>query len=217
MIIRSANGDDVPLICVLLAHPAMRGAVLPRSEASIADSLDDWIVGLDEQHELVGCVALQAHRSDLAEIRSLAVSPLARGKGFASALLRSAVAQGWQRGFVSVFAQTRALALFERAGFQHMDEDAEHRPLCGRMLRPGYHRVRVDALPLSVNAPPVPMGPVATESPMQPPQLAPVGRPEAAAQGAHESIPSNPDGIAPPGFHFHRYRSERIAHTPAAA
>ena len=94
MIIRSANGGDVPLICVLLAHPAMRGAVLPRSETSIADSLDDWIVGLDEQHELVGCVALQAHRSDLAEIRSLAVSPLARGKGFASALLRSAVAQG---------------------------------------------------------------------------------------------------------------------------
>lgn len=217
MIIRSARADDVPLICSLLAHPAMRGAVLPRSEASIAESLDDWVVGLDEQHRLVGCVALESHRADLAEIRSLAVSPLARGKGFASALLRSAVGQAWAQGFVSVFAQTRAVALFERAGFQHMNEDAEHRPLCGRMLRPGYHRLRIDALPLSVNAPPVPVGPTVTELSEIEAQPTPVGRLEAAPEGAPEPVPGDPDGIAPPGFHFHRYRSEFLAHTPAAA
>jgi len=206
--IRTACEDDVPLICALLAHPAMRGAVLPRSEHAIATALDDWTVGTNEQHHVVGCVALEARRSDLAEIRSLSVSPEARGQGFASALLRTAVAQAWQRGYPSVFAQTRALSLFERAGFQHMACDAELRPLCGRMLRSGYHRVRIDAPLLSLNAPELTVGPI-TAAPDEDAMEgdAAVGRLDATPEGASEPIASDPDGIAPPGFHFHRYRS----------
>lgn len=205
--IRAAREDDVPNICALLAHPAMRGAVLPRSAQAIASALDDWTVGTNEQY-LVGCVALEARRSDLAEIRSLSVSTEARGQGVASALLRTAVAQAWQRGYPSVFAQTRALSLFERAGFQHMACDAELRPLCGRMLRSGYHRVRIDALPLSLNAPELTVGPT-TSAPDEDAMEgdAAVGRLDATPEGASEPIASDPDGIAPPGFHFHRYRS----------
>jgi amino-acid N-acetyltransferase len=206
--IRAAREDDVPHICALLAHPAMRGAVLPRSDQAIASGLDDWTVGTNEQCDVVGCVALEARRSDLAEIRSLSVSPEARGQGFASALLRTAVAQAWQRGFPSVFAQTRALSLFERAGFRHMACDAEHRPLCGRMLRSGYHRVRIDALPLSLSAPELTVGPTTLAPDVDGMERdAAVGRLDVTPEGALEPIASDPDGIAPPGFHFHRYRS----------
>ncbi len=208
MIIRAACEDDVPAICALLSHPSMRGAVLPRTERSIGRTLEQWLVGTDDRDRVVGCIALAGHRADLAEIRSLAVSPVAAGQGFGSALLRSAVGQAWQRGIPSVFAQTRALALFERVGFRHMEDEAEHRPLCGRLLRSGYHRVRMDAPPLSVDAPDFAVGPAV-------PRLcshgsegeAAVGRVDANAEGAEAPITSHPDGIAPPGFHFHRYRS----------
>lgn len=214
MIIRAACEDDVPAICALLSLASMRGAVLPRSERAIARTLGQWLVGTDDRHRVVGCVALEDHRSDLAEIRSLAVSPLAAGQGFGSALLRSAVGQAWQKGIPSVFAQTRALALFERVGFRHMEDDAEHRPLCGRMLRSGYHRVRMDAPPLSLDAPDFAVGPAAPRlgSHASEGETA-VGRVDATVEGAEAPITSHPDGIAPPGFHFHRYRSVPATHS----
>lgn len=113
---RRARPSDAPAIHALIAHYAAQGILLPRAEENIREHFAHFLV-LEENRQLVGCASLESYGSDLAEIRSLAVSPEIRGRGFGSRLLEFALAEARRRKIARVFAVTHAPDFFVRHGF----------------------------------------------------------------------------------------------------
>ncbi len=118
MNIRPARSEDIPGILELVAEHARRGDLLPRSPESIAESLPDWIVGKDETGRLVACVSLLGYTPALAEVRSLAVADEVKGAGWGRTILKAAIHEARRRDYTTLFALTRAIDFFHRAGFQ---------------------------------------------------------------------------------------------------
>lgn len=117
MHIRPATQTDIPLILELVNEHVRRGDVLPRTAASIRETLPDWLVGIDDEDELVACVSLLFYTSALAEVRSLAVSDKAKGKGWGSTIVKALLTNAKQQGVPTVFALTRAVHFFQKLGF----------------------------------------------------------------------------------------------------
>ena len=117
MNIRPARAEDVAAILALVNDHARRGDLLPRTAAAIHETLGDWLLGKDDAGELVACVAIFPYSPVLAEVRSLAVHDRVKGGGWGSTLLKALILEARQRGFVTLFALTRAVSFFERGGF----------------------------------------------------------------------------------------------------
>ncbi len=117
MNIRPARPEDVPAIQQLVNEHARRGDLLPRTAASIHDTLGDWLIAKDEAGEIVACVSIYHYSPVLAEVRSLAVHDRAKGGGWGSTLLKALILEARRRGVVTLFALTRAVRFFQRGGF----------------------------------------------------------------------------------------------------
>lgn len=116
MVIRPAVETDVPSITRLVAQHAQLGDVLPRDEPAIRASLADWLVA-ELDGEVAACVSLLSYRSDLAEVRSLVVADAAKGRGLGSALVHALAVEANRRNIPRLFALTRSVPFFKRAGF----------------------------------------------------------------------------------------------------
>ncbi len=123
MNIRPARPSDVPGILALVNDHARRGDLLPRTAASIHNTLPDWLVGVDEIGELVACVSLLHYTPALAEVRSLAVHDKVKGSGWGRTILKALIVEARRRGVPTLFALTRAVGFFQRAGFQITSKD----------------------------------------------------------------------------------------------
>jgi amino-acid N-acetyltransferase len=137
MNIRSATLNDIPGILALVNDHARRGQLLPRTAVSIGETLANWLVG-EQDGAIVACVSLLYYTPTLAEVRSLAVHDKAKGKGWGSAIVHSLIAEAERRHVPTLFALTRAVRFFERAGFavtrkEHFPEkvwrDCHHCPI----------------------------------------------------------------------------------------
>lgn len=117
---RRALTQDVEAIARLIGHYAGEGLLLARSREEIRAGIDRFLVAL-EGRKIAGCVALESYGRELAEIRSVAVEPTARGRGLGEELLRAAMAEARRRGYARVFAMTRAQEFFLRHGFQAVE------------------------------------------------------------------------------------------------
>jgi amino-acid N-acetyltransferase len=122
MTIRPANVRDAQAICDLVNHYAERGRMLHRSLESVYDCLREFLV-VEQNGRVAGCVALDIFWADLAEIKSLAVAPDAKGTGLGRALVLSALQDARRLGVSRVFALTYEKAFFEKVGFAVIDRD----------------------------------------------------------------------------------------------
>jgi amino-acid N-acetyltransferase len=122
--IRRARIEDVPAICDLVNYYAERGLMLHRSRESTYEALREFQVALDEDGRLLGCVAVDVVWADLAEVKSLAVTPDARGTGLGHKLIQAAVTDAARLGIRKLFALTYEQAFFERQGFSVLDRQA---------------------------------------------------------------------------------------------
>lgn len=113
---RKARPADAPAIHALIAHYAAQGLLLPRSEENVREHLGCFLL-LEDEGRVAGCVALEPYGAELAEIRSLALEPDARGRGLGARLLRYALAIAKRRNITRVFAVTHAPEFFARQGF----------------------------------------------------------------------------------------------------
>jgi len=120
-LIRKAMLDDVSFIQKLVNGHAQKGEMLPRSIGDICDNIRDFFV-YEENGEVVGCCALHVTWVDLAEVRSLAVSDNAQGKGIGTTLLDACMKDSKQLGIMKVFALTYKPEFFERHGFNRVDK-----------------------------------------------------------------------------------------------
>jgi argininosuccinate synthase len=114
--IRQATLDDVPGIVRLVADNARRGGLLPRSEANIRASIDNFLVAVLDGR-VIGCGSLLPMSANLAELRSLAVDAEIRGGGIGARLVARLIEAARARQFSTLFALTRAITFFEKCGF----------------------------------------------------------------------------------------------------
>ena len=117
MNIRPARTEDIPGILALVNEHARRGDLLPRTAASVAATLDDWLVGKDAAGAIVACVALYPYSPALAEVRSLAVADHVKGMGWGRTILKEIIRTARRRNIATLFALTRAVDFFQAGGF----------------------------------------------------------------------------------------------------
>ena len=123
MTVRSANVNDVKTIHGLINAFAERDQMLFRSMADIFTNLQTFLV-VEENNQVVGCCALEVIWSDLAEIKSLAVDEVHKGRGAGSMLVNAAVEQAKRLGLPKVFGLTLKPQFFEKLGFQVANKDS---------------------------------------------------------------------------------------------
>jgi amino-acid N-acetyltransferase len=71
----------------------------------------------------VACVSLLYYTPELAEVRSLAVSDAVKGQGWGKAIVAAIIAKAEREQVPTLFALTRAVHFFEKAGFSVTEKD----------------------------------------------------------------------------------------------
>ena len=116
--IRKAKIHEVPEIRRFLAEFSQDGGILPRTLADLYGQLRDYYVYREDQGPLLGIAALHICRAALGEIRSVAVAPAHQGRGIASRLVATCLAEAHALGLSEIFLLTLAPDFFQRFGFR---------------------------------------------------------------------------------------------------
>ncbi|HLJ24451.1 MAG TPA: GNAT family N-acetyltransferase [Candidatus Acidoferrales bacterium] len=119
---RIARMGDAAAVHRVIAHYAGEGLLLPRTEAEIREHISRFLVLVEKRNgeeKVLGCVALEPYGADLAEVRSLAVAPDARGQGrnVGDRLMKAAMDTARRRKIARLFAVTHRPDFFSRYGF----------------------------------------------------------------------------------------------------
>lgn len=114
--IRKAETDDLNKVSTFITPFIDDGKLLPRTFEELEDLLNHlYIAELDDK--IIGCAALEIYSKKLAEVRSLAVSPLAQGMGVGKMLVAACVKQAKEADVLEVMAITSSEAFFKACGF----------------------------------------------------------------------------------------------------
>lgn len=116
--IRKATPDDIPEIEAFIKQFVTEGEVLPRTLSELEELLPTFFVAVLDG-EIVGCATLEIYSWKLAEIRSLAVSPKAQGKGIGRKLVQACIDLASERNILEVMAITRSEEFFRAVGFDY--------------------------------------------------------------------------------------------------
>ena len=120
--IRPARVGDVPGIYEQILVFAEQKLMIRRSMAELYESIREFIVAVDDENRVVGCVALHVFWEDLAEIRGLAVAEHVQGMGVGRRLVDACWESARELEIKSVFALTNAVGFFERCGYHRIDK-----------------------------------------------------------------------------------------------
>lgn len=120
--IRNATMGDVKKIHSLLNYFAGKELLLPKSYSALYDQLRDFKVYANEEDHPLGVCALHIIWEDLAEIRSLAVSEDAQGKGIGEKLVRACLEEAAKYEIDTVFTLTYQAGFFRKQGFHDVDK-----------------------------------------------------------------------------------------------
>ncbi len=124
--LRPARMADVKEIHGLLKGFADSGLLLGRSLSSLYDHLRDYqvfIATVDGTPVIAGVCSLHICWEDLAEVRSLAVSPSFQGRGIGASLVRGSLAEAQRLGIDRVFTLTCQPDFFKKLGFVDVDKN----------------------------------------------------------------------------------------------
>jgi amino-acid N-acetyltransferase len=118
--LRRAAVKDAPQIQSLILYYAKKDQILPRSLNEIYENIRDFVV-LESKGKLIACGALHVCWNDLAEIKSLAVSPRNRRKGHGGIIVEKLLEDTVALGIPKVFALTYQTEFFKAMGFRQVD------------------------------------------------------------------------------------------------
>ena len=122
MKIEKAKIDDAQRIHELVNSFADKGEMLPRALSEVYENLRDFFVIRDKGSQVIGCVALHINWSDLAEVKSLAVSEDKHAQGLGSMLVEACLDEARALGIPTVFCLTYKPAFFGSLGFSQVDK-----------------------------------------------------------------------------------------------
>ncbi len=125
----------MPRIQELVEPLVQRRILLGKETVTFYESVQEFRVAEDAAGELIGCGALHVMWSDLAEVRTLAVSESWLGKGVGRALLARLEADARELGLSRLFCLTFEVPFFERNGFEDMGAEAVDPALYAELVR----------------------------------------------------------------------------------
>lgn len=114
---RNAVLPDVENISAIIQPYADAGTLLPRPKAELCENIRDFVVAL-EDGRVIGCGALHLYGTHLAEIRSIAVAPEAKGRGAGRALAEALMDEAKRQSVTCVCLFTRTPEFFAHLGFE---------------------------------------------------------------------------------------------------
>ena len=116
--IRPATIDDIPDILRIMQDYITKGYLIPRTQESISDKLQDYVVYAID-NAIHGSGALHPFEDNTAEVAAIAVAANYRKSGVGAAIVRHLVATARMRGYRMVFLlTTQALDWFYQLGFR---------------------------------------------------------------------------------------------------
>lgn len=119
--LKRAKPSDVKAMQMLVLPQVEAGVILARSDDEVASNIRSYILAL-QNDEIIGFGALHIISPDLAEIRSLVVSPKHQKKGIGSAIVEELIIEAKELGLKKVFSLTYAQRFFESLGFKMIEK-----------------------------------------------------------------------------------------------
>jgi len=116
-----AKIKDATQMHQLVNYFADKGEMLARPLSEMYENIRDYFV-IREGERVVACVALHVCWSDLAEIKSLAVTEESQGQDIGTHLVEACLKEANQLGIATVFCLTYRPTFFERFGFSQVDK-----------------------------------------------------------------------------------------------
>lgn len=116
LLTRNATLPDVDRIHTIIAPYAEAGTLLPRTIAELCENVRDFVV-VEHDRIVVGCGALHLYGLHLAEIRSIAVDPAAKGLGAGRCLVEALLEEAERHRVTCVCLFTRIPDFFSHMGF----------------------------------------------------------------------------------------------------
>ena len=120
VVLRRARAGDVRGGRALVRPYVESRAIVDKPAVSYFENLGEFIVA-DADGVIVGCGALHVMWEDVAEVRTLAVSPTVKGQGVGSRILDALVHQARIIGVSRVFCLTFETNFFARHGFVEIE------------------------------------------------------------------------------------------------
>jgi amino-acid N-acetyltransferase len=115
LVVRRARISDVRVIKSIIDGYVGRVLLAKELVTLYEDVQEFWVAEL--AGELVGCGALHVLWEDIAELRTIAVLPVATGRGVGHALVDALVSEAKDLGLARLFVLTFETAFFARHGF----------------------------------------------------------------------------------------------------
>ncbi|MFB3917570.1 MAG: N-acetyltransferase [Terriglobales bacterium] len=114
---RRAILPDATQIHDLIAMYVETGALLQRSLPELCENIRDFVVVEDDGGRILGCGALHLYGMHLAEVRSIAVHPDAKGKGAGRRVVKALLQEAARHQVTGVCLFTRIPEFFAKMGF----------------------------------------------------------------------------------------------------
>lgn len=120
MTLRKARMSDIGGILSLINGYARQGIMLPRNEFELSEGIRDFTLLCDGE-TVVGCAALHFYGPTMAEVRSLAVHPDAKGSGAGRLLMEALEREAREYDLDALFAFTYVPGFFTKLGYREVD------------------------------------------------------------------------------------------------
>ncbi len=121
-VVRKAKIKDAPEIVKMINHYAKEGIMLSKPLSKIYENIRDFTI-IEEDSRVVGCGALHIYWDDLAEVRSLVISPEKQRSGLGQIIVKKLLQEASNYGIHSVFALSYKPEFFKKLGFSIVEKD----------------------------------------------------------------------------------------------
>ncbi|MBI2867246.1 MAG: N-acetyltransferase [Chloroflexi bacterium] len=137
--VEKATIADVPQLHAILGHFAAKGDLLPRTLAELYENVRDFYL-IRENGKVIACGALHVLWSDLAEVKSLAVTEGYQARGLGAQIVRALLEEAKRLELDRVFALTYKPGFFATLGFRQVDIMTLPHKVFGECVRcPKFH------------------------------------------------------------------------------
>ncbi|WP_425560079.1 amino-acid N-acetyltransferase [Kineococcus glutinatus] len=134
VVVRPARTRDVPQVRALVEAYAQQRILLAKEVITLYEAVQEFIVA-ELDGRVVGCGALHVLWEDLAEVRTLAVSPQVRGRGVGHLVLQALLDRADALGVERLFCLTFETAFFAAHGFEEIEGTPVSPDVYAEMLR----------------------------------------------------------------------------------